>query len=61
LKAGELWFIYDSARELSVLHSVQAGSWAYSALCSLGAGALSQGVKWPGPETDDLHSGVKSE
>ena len=48
-------------RELSLLHSVQASSWSYAALYSLGTGALSQGVKWPGPEGDDLRSGVKSE
>jgi len=56
-----LWLIYDRARELALLHSVQAGSGAYSALYTLGKSALSQGVKWPGPEADDLHTGVKSE
>jgi len=52
--------IYDRARELSPLHSVKAGFWTYSALYSLDMGALSKGVKWPGPEADDLHSRLKS-
>jgi len=60
-KQGNCGRFMIGTRELSLLHSVQAGSWAYSALYSLGTGALSQGVKWPGPEADDLCSWVKSE
>jgi hypothetical protein len=41
--------------EISLLHTVQTGSWAHPASYQMGIGALSPGVKGEGREADHSH------
>jgi hypothetical protein len=44
----KIWHLEHLVKSFCLLHSVQTGSGAHPASCTMRTGALSPGVKWPG-------------